>query len=239
MSIRVGRCKYIKGKRIDPTYPGYIPVVVLMKSHSKWWRLSPYYLTDDEDRIFENIWQFSKVYQKVPRTIQRYSRYDSRIIWDHPEETHVDHNGNLLPAYHAWRNAGMSAPYAIRYPVGTNARHTCMHSYKDGEPHRQLDYIDSRKKIYLREYNRLVQREPQFQELKDMLAAGKKILIIEVDAPHSESLQYYKDNYGTSDDFIDRDSMEATETNLKVMLNDPLHPFGHGYCLAWALCDYS
>lgn len=238
--MRVGRCKYIGGKRIDPSYPGHIPIIVLMKSHSKWWPLSPYYLKDGKDRIFENIWQFSKVYQRVPRSLQHYSRYDTRIIWDHPAEKHIDENGSLLPAHYAWRKAGMSAADAVRYPVGQSKsmRSSCLYAYRDDEPDKRLDYIDARKEIYLQEYVCLVKQEPQFRELQAMMSAGKKLLIIEVDAPHAESLQYYQDNYDVADDFIEQDSMEATESNLRVMLNDPLHPFGHGYCLAWALQNF-
>lgn len=150
----------------------------------------------------------------------------------------MDKQGKLLPSHHLWREKGMAAEHAIRYPVGMSARHTCMYAYRDDNPDKQLDYIQSRKEIYLREYLRLVRFLPQFRELLNMLSAGKKLLIIEVDAPHSESMKHYQDTYNVPDDFIDRDSMEATEANLRVMLNDPLHPFGHGYCLAWALQNF-
>lgn len=53
--IRVGRCKYSGGKRIDPNYEGFTPIVVMMKSHSRWSSLSPYELRDERGRIHENI----------------------------------------------------------------------------------------------------------------------------------------------------------------------------------------
>lgn len=177
--------------------------------------------------------EFSKVYRHVPHSVQRYSRYDPR-----PAEKHLDDNGKLLPAYYAWREDGMNANDAIRYPVDQSSRHKCLYAYRNDEPDTHLGYIEARKKIYLEEYVRLVKQEPQFRELQAMVLADKKLLIIEVDAPHSESLDYYQSNYGTPDDFIDQDSMEAIKNNLKIMLNDPLHPFGHGYCLAWALQDF-
>ena len=62
-------------------------------------------------------------------------------------------------------------------------------------------------------------------------------MIIEVDGPHQESLNYYKHTYGVSEDFIDKNTISVNENNMKIMLNDTKHPFGHGYCLAMALLD--
>ena len=55
--------------------------------------------------------------------------------------------------------------------------------------------------------------------------------------PHAESLDYYMETYGIDESFIDRDTMLVTPDNLKIVLNDTTHPFGHGYCLAMALLD--
>lgn len=43
LSARVGKCI---GKK-NPSYPGFTTIVVMMKSHSKWWPLGPYYSTVD------------------------------------------------------------------------------------------------------------------------------------------------------------------------------------------------
>ena len=53
--LRVGRRLYTHGKFSDPSYTNFTPIIVMMKSHSKWWPLSPYYLKNDEDQILENI----------------------------------------------------------------------------------------------------------------------------------------------------------------------------------------
>jgi hypothetical protein len=74
-------------------------------------------------------------------------------------------------------------------------------------------------------------------ELKKRLDDGENLLIIEVDAPHQESLDYYMRKYKVAANFIERDSSLATKENLDIFLNDPTHPFGHGYCLAIALLD--
>lgn len=236
--IRVGRSIYNKqGKRIDPSFDGFTSIIVLMKSHSIWGELGPYHLKDNQGRIFENIWQGSKVYQKVPATIQRYSRFDNKIIWNHPAETHIDQNGNLTQTYWNWREKLMNCQYHIRYPVGFHHRHQCLYAIANENDLTKLDYIEARKKIYLKSYCDLVKKQPKFLELKNRLVNGENLLIIEVDGPHQESLDYYQAEYGVDNDFIENSTMLATDENLMIMLNDPKHPFGHGYCLAIALLD--
>lgn len=73
------------------------------------------------------------------------------------------------------------------------------------------------------------------KKLKKWLQEGKNLLIIEVDGPHQESLDYYKEKYNVDDDFIVNSTMLATKENLEIMLNDTKHPFGHMYCLAACL----
>lgn len=235
MSVRVGRCLYRSGRRIDPEWDGYEPVVVLTKS-SKYGELGPYVLTNEEGHIFENIWQFAKLYEYVPKSKQPKDQYDSTIVWSYPRQQHVK-NGKILDAYWEWRQKGLNCKYPIRYPVGKEHRHRCLGAlYPDqGGKMKLLDYIESRKKIYLSEYCRLVRKQPLYKKLKRKLKEGKRLMILEVDAPHQESLNYYQEKYGVGNNFIVDHSMKANLKNLKIMLNDDLHPFGHGYCLAAAL----
>ena len=136
----------------------------------------------------------------------------------------------------------MSAPDAIRYPVGYHYRHKCLFALADdnvGEiDFTPLNYIEARKKIYYPLYTRLVRKENQFKELKGRLDQGENLLIVEVDGPHQESLDYYKDKYMVDDNFIEKKTLLANRDNLSIMLNDPKHPFGHGYCLAAALLGF-
>lgn len=237
--IRVGRRIYhSNGKYSDPIYPDFKPIIIMTAGYGKYAALSPFNLTDDNDCFLENVWQFSKVYESVPRSVQRYSRYNPMIIWDHPAEVHLDEDGNLTNEYLNWRKKGIYNPYPVRYPVGYQHRHKCICSLKTPYS-KQLNYIEARKEIYLPLYLEAVVKEPLFKELKHMLAEGINILIIEVDGPHQESLDYYIKKYGVDDDFINLNSMAATKENLDIMLNDPKHPFGHGYCLAMALLDLS
>lgn len=236
--IRIGRCKYNnQGQRSDPSYPGFTPIVVLMKGHNEWGCLGPYELKDDNNVIFENRYQYSKVYQEVPATIQRYSRWDKKIIWNHPKETHYANN-QLQPAYWTWREKGMNNQYAVRYPVGFGNMHKCLFAIKDANHiNEKMDYIETRMQIYVPLYCELVKKQDKFYELKNRLDNGENLLIIEVDGPHQESLINYQEKYGVYDNFIENDTILGTEENLHIMMIDPKHPFGHGYCLAVALLN--
>jgi len=230
--IRVGRCTFDGGKRVDPSFDGFEPIVVMTQS-SKYGAIGPYCLKNDKGQIMENIWQFFKLYKEVPATTQTYSRWDRRIIWSHPAETHVLEDGTITEAYFRWRQKGFNAAEAIRYPVGYNHRHKCL--YALGPNGEKWNYIESRKKIYLPLYIDLVRKHPQYKFLLEKVKKGQNILIMEVDGPHQESLEYYKEKYKVGDDFIVDGTMVATRENLNIMLNDEKHPFGHAYCLSVAL----
>jgi len=222
-----------------PTYPGFTQIVALAKTTPEYGELSPFNLRNEQGQILENVWQFSKVYPKVPSTVARFSSRSSRIVWTWPEETHLDPNGNPTPEYWKWREAGMNNPYPVRAPVGWAHLKTCAYALeKDCPPSEEnpkLGYIEARKRIYLPIYLKAVIHEPKFHELLQRWRNGENLLIIDVDGPHQESMGYYKARYNVPDNFIEWGSVEATETNLCILLNDERHPFGHGYCLAWAL----
>ncbi len=238
--IRVGRCIYSSGKRTDPSYPEFTPIIVLTKS-SKYGSLSPYELKNEQGMIMENIWQFEKLYQSVPQSTQYYSRWDKRIIWDHPAEIHaipIDNSYSITQAYQRWREKGIRNSHPVRYPVGYQYRHKCLgHLISDNGVWKLLNYIEARKQIYLPIYVQLVRLQEQFKKLQQLLANGENLLIIEVDGPHQKSLPYYQDKYKVGDDFIKDNTILVTDENMNIMLNDSKHPFGHGYCLAMALLN--
>ena len=227
--IRVG--SIVDGKH--PSYGGFKPIVCMTKS-SAYGAIGPYCLVTDEGAIFENLWQFSKCYEQVPQSVQRYSRWDNTIIWNHPTETHMK-DGKLLPAYWEWRKKGMANVYPVRYPVGTNNTNSCVGCIMENG--RNLGYVEARKELYLREFCRLVKQQPKFQTLKKLLAKGVNLLIIEVDGPRQRSSEYYTETYGTPDDWIENETISVTEDNMKILINDTRERFGHGYCLAIALLD--
>ncbi len=248
MSIRVGR-RIFKGAGTytDSSYPGFKPIVV-MTEKSAYGSISSFCITvhrkingEDREINFENFWQFSKIYPKVPKVRQQKSRWDPKIIWEHPAEVHYQ-DGKPTEAYYRWKKKGFSVKEPIRYPVTNwksriDYRSHCICSYPtdlDGRTvtARPLDYVQARKQIYAKEYCNSVRNYAQFKELQDRLGRGENLLIIEVDGPHQESLPYYKEKYGVSDEFIVNDTVLVDEESMQILLNDTKHPFGHGYCLA-------
>jgi hypothetical protein len=240
--IRVGTIKDSNDCK-NVRFPDFIPIVVMTKS-SEYGELSPYTLKTNEGVLIENKWQFSKVYPIVPKISQCYSRWDKTVIWSHEREVHAvqieEDSWEIQDAYWKWREKGFECPYPVRYPVGYNAsqRASCIFSleYPEGEP---LDYIEARKQIYLKEYIQAVKKEQKFKNLKKMLSEGKNLLIVEVDGPRQESLEYYKKKYEVGNDFIENKTTMASEENLTIFLNDTRHPFGHGFCLATALQNFN
>lgn len=237
--IRVGRILYQGGKPNYPSYEDYEFILVLTKS-SKYGSLGPYVLTatiNGVEMIIENLWQFAKVYEEVPDSTQYYSRFDRTVIWKHKAETHV---GDEVPnrKYWRWRRKGFECEYPVRYPVGMKSRHKCLYSIPPDQDENftdKLNYIEARKKIYLKYYVEAVKNEPQFKQLRRKYKEGGRLLIVEVDGPHQESMSYYQKKYDVPDDWITENSIRVNSENMKIMLNDPKHPFGHGYCLAMAI----
>jgi hypothetical protein len=246
MSIRVGKRTYRGAHTTEsPVPPGYKKIVVMIRddiAKDEFGGLSPYNIKDDNGVIIENKWQFSKVYKKVAAVKMPYSTHNPKIVWEHPAEVHIDAAGNLTPEYFAWRAKGFASHEPIRFPAGMSmaARSSCQYSLaskEDGsvDPAQKLDYVAGRKQIYCKEYCSSVKKHPQFKMLKDMLDAEQNLIIIEVDGPHQESLNHYKQTYGVGDDFIVNESIDVTVPNMQIMINDTKHAFGHGYCLAMEL----
>src|ERR1700753_2753847 len=122
--IRVGTRIYSKNKFYDPEFEGFTPIICLTKC-TPYGSLGPYVLKAENGVIFENYYQYSKCYAKVPATRQTYSRFDSTVIWEHPAETHLI-DGQPTEAMINWRRKGMSNPYPIRYPTGRQHRSECV-----------------------------------------------------------------------------------------------------------------
>ena len=162
--IRVA--KYYVGKPLPET-PDFKNILIHTKSvKTLGVELSPYVLTNEEGQLVENVWQFSKVYEKVEEQKIPLSRFQpNTIVWEHPAETHVV-DGEIQPAYWAWRKKGMQNSYAVRYPNGFNGRRKCLYSLwpvnDDDVLFEQLDYIQARKKIYCGEYARLAPKTNDF-----------------------------------------------------------------------------
>lgn len=116
--------------------------------------LSPFILRVTEPSgmsvIFENLWQFSKVYRD-----------------------HIDFEGNPNAIWYDWRIKGWRNPKAIRYPKGKGA--SPEYSYWDGH---KLGYIDARKQIYAPIYAEFVQRTSSFKRLEELYNTSRQDIIL-------------------------------------------------------------
>ena len=80
--IRVGKLDG-KAQRRE----GYVTVIAISRNQ-KWKDLSPFYLENEDGVLFENLWQFSKIYEKIPSVTQK-GRWDKQAKWKHPSEIHI------------------------------------------------------------------------------------------------------------------------------------------------------
>lgn len=89
----------------------------------------------------------------------------------------------------------------------------------------QLGYIDSRKKVYVPEYTKLVEPTPSFRSLRRLVRDGdpgsRPVVIEDFDGPRAADGSPL--------------CLEVTLALLYEKINDSRFPFGHGYCIAAAL----
>ncbi len=252
--IRVGKLSYPNYRHTE--VPGFTPIYVMIdngKYPDPYNRLSPFHIRDEHKRFMENIWQFSRIFPKARLYM------GSKAVG--PENQHYIGGGssgssgvgseNVTESYLEWRRDGATAKVSTRYSNGRANRGQVLHAYKEVEPvlsndtleqirskidfSRPLDYRTSRYEIYLPLYAKMVQQYPEYDELQRRYLSGENLLILEVDGPFQSDLAYYQQRYGVKSDFITNHSMLATPENLKIMLDDTRHNFGHGYCLAMTL----
>jgi hypothetical protein len=179
--IRLGGINYWDNKCEVDSYEGFTTIVVLTKS-SPYGELGPYELRDEKGRIMENIWQFSKVYSKVPEVAVPYTAKYPRIVWRWKEEVHLDENEEPTDEYWIWREAGMMNKDPVRYPVGKKPLNDFKFILQDrGGP--KLDEKQALQDIYVPTYIKLVKKQEKFKELRKRLWEGENLLIIAADAP--------------------------------------------------------
>lgn len=234
-TLRVGIAPYKGGQ--GAIYPGFSPIMAISTSNDQYQALSPFYLRDEYGRIMENLWQFSKVFRGDSKGFVPTS---ASIFWKYPRHKQLE-NDQITKDYLEWREQGMNNNMAVRYPASKKYKNTVAFSLVKSDivslDNPPLNYIEARKQIYIPTYTRLLIKTPQFQELRNRWLSGENLLILDIDGPRSTSLNYYMSTYNLGINFIQNNSMEATYNNIDIMMNDPKHPFGHGYCIALALLN--
>ncbi len=109
-----------------------------------------------------------------------------------------------------------------RYPNSKGKKVLYAKFYDDLEG-QKLDYIESRKKVYVPEYYKLIQNKDQLQYWKNLYKKGENIIIYDFDGPRKENGEV--------------ECLEFNEELFKEKLEYTNHPFGHGYIVAAAIMD--
>jgi hypothetical protein len=232
-NILIGTSLRLKEGWFHPFVEGYETIIVLMKSTSKWGMIGPYELrTKDENIIFENYWQFSKVYDETPKiTVNQYGK----VLWEY-KKTSFFTDTKLNEDYIIWRRKGFESANAIRYPVYKRNAHKCIGLIPVKDNSKMLNYVDARKEVYFKEYIRALEGHKLFHELQAKLKNGKKLLISELDVCKPWKSGYYLEKYDNlKSEPLKYGILNGSIENIKTMANDTKNACGHGFPLVLAL----
>lgn len=233
----------------------YETVNVLKWNNSKWKRLCPYLLETDGEEVcanpggvlFENFYQGCKVYDVLHENEVYPSRYHMNkpayLWWKFTPMTPtgdvlIDNSTNNKELnrelYFRWRNSLWACKHPIRYPNRIHRRKNtqfalCIDQHGN---ERRLNYLETRKEIYVKEYIRLCKKLPEYKQLLEKLKRGENILICEMDVPAINK----RGEYGNNKHFCDEHGTCHMSIELvERLLEDPSEAFGHGLCLAYSL----
>lgn len=242
--------QYINSTTQSPVLvENYDTINVLKWNNNKWKNLCPYLLKTDGNEInhnpggilFENFYQGSKVYDVVYENSVYPSKYQNNnpdyLWWKYEPLTKtgdiiIDEKNNIdYELYFRWRNSLWNCKNPIRYPNKIHRRKNtqfCLCIDKNGYE-RRLNYISTRKELYVNEYIRLIKKLPEYNILLNRLKNNKNIMICEIDVPARGK----KGNYGLDCD--EHNICLMSINKLEILLNDTNEPFGHGLCLAYSL----
>jgi hypothetical protein len=109
-----------------------------------------------------------------------------------------------------------------RYPNSKGKK--VLYALFDGNDEK-MDYITSRKKVYVPEYYELIKNKEMTLYWRKMLKEGHNLIIYDFDGPRT-----------INGDVI---CLELTKELLIEKINDTQFPFGHGYIVAASISDIS
>ena len=102
-----------------------------------------------------------------------------------------------------------------RYPKSKGKK--VLYSLFDGND-KKMDYITSRKEVYVPEYYELIKNKERIEYWKNQLNEGKNLIIYDFDGPRNEDGEVM--------------CLELTLELLIEKINNGRFPFGHGYIVA-------
>lgn len=201
--------------------------------------LSPFYIGPCkssygiEFKRFENMWQFSKVYEGDAIFNKKMSLKKEIPIPFSCSDT----NGNPTKEWHDICLFGAQSDIAYRRPFTGKPLY---HYYKNANGQiERLDYVESRKRVYIPEYAKLIYNTPTFQNLKCLADSGKKIALVDFDAYnyynpiamekiYASALKKHKNLSYTLKDLFNIKTM-------KDVVNFAELPVGHGFVIKMLL----
>jgi len=194
-------------RRFDVTSAGHDPQFV--KDLSPFF-IGPVTASDGEvASTFESFWQYGKVYPLI---------YDA----DKKVVAGVDEKGDPTPAFWDWRKRfyASTTKKEVRHPAFPPKIHhrDCLYMvyFEEGKL-KKLNYVESRKKIYIPEYAKLIVNTPSYKKLKEMVEKGEKIGLADFDCWNY---------YGKDLDL---------PVTMAQAVNDPNHKVGHSYVIKMLL----
>lgn len=143
-----------------------------------------------------------------PMTERRYKGYWNFEHYWQAGKVYADINKE---AYKKWWKDQTSAKR--RYPGSKGMK--VLHAQFDGE---EMDYVTSRKKVYVPEYEILVRDTKSIRELTELVKNGVDVVVYDFDGPRTDS--------------GDVSCCEVDVELLTQKINDTRFPFGHGYVVA-------
>ena len=151
--------------KFDKNIPKDALVIDTTSNSGNFRELSPFVLqtidrTTGRAVVFENLWQYSKVYN-----------------------CHIAEHGSPSVNWFKWHYDGWANPRAVRYPMGKGA--IPEYSYwQDGfrGEWNKLGYIEARKKIYAPEYAKWVGMTDSFKKLESFYHSGDSLILLDYDA---------------------------------------------------------
>ena len=102
-----------------------------------------------------------------------------------------------------------------RYPKSKGNK--VLYSMWEHHDNEKMDYITSRKKVYVPEYYNMIKDREMSKYWKEKVSLGENIIIYDFDGPRKNG---------------ETDCKEVTIELLVEKINNGIYPFGHGYIVA-------
>lgn len=208
-----------------PSINGWTTIPAWSRGAQPYCQLSPFFIRDEKDCIFENIWQSYKVWETV---------YEQKSWeWKWPEEKHVGEDGLPNELWTKWHDALIHNKYAVRRP---NGRHIPLYAWFNGE---KLDIIRARQEIYIPMLQKLYRKHSTYQKLLEMVKSGEDIIIVEPDGPPKH---LFPEGLEVNIELLKQLQLVTKVGEIPGLRSAPgisqkYVPYGHGYVIALTILE--